>query len=236
LLDQVVVERLRNVGGDALVRRMLRLFLVTSDEAVTRIQGALSTGALHVVQAAAHHLFASAAQLRLGAIADMSEQLEQAARSGDVQAAQTVADQLTPLIREAGSSLRTLLAQLPQAPRVAVVDDSEDIRVLLRIALEPHFDITDYSDASSALLGIRRFKPDLMIIDISLPDMTGIDLLQLLRTDPNLQRIPAVALTALSHAALDYKGEGFEMMIRKPVVETDDLVRSLNQLLKSPEQ
>jgi two-component system, cell cycle response regulator DivK len=235
LLDKVVVERLRNVGGDALVRRMLRLFVVTSDEAVTRIKGALSTGALHVVQAAAHHLFASSAQLRLGTIADLAETLEKAARSGDLQACQNISAKLTPNIRETADSLRALLAQLPQAPRVAVVDDSEDIRVLLRIALEPHFDVTDYADASSALLGIRRFPPDLMIVDISLPDMTGIDLLQLLRTDPDLQRIPAIALTALSHAALDYKGEGFEMMIRKPVVETDDLVRSLNQLLKSAE-
>ncbi|HUP88523.1 MAG TPA: Hpt domain-containing protein, partial [Longimicrobiales bacterium] len=101
---------------------MVRLFLVTSEEARLRIDAALANGHAHVAQAAAHHLFSSAAQLRLGVIAELAERVETAARAGDLTAAQTLATEMTAGLAAAAVELRQFLAELPGAASVVVVD------------------------------------------------------------------------------------------------------------------
>jgi len=62
--------------------------------------------------------------------------------------------------------------------------------------------------------------------------MTGVDLLRMIRADPKLQHIPAVAITALN--APDngsFVESGFDLHIRKPVDDTDELVRTLEQII-----
>lgn len=236
-LDHAVVDKLRSVGGDALVRRMVRLFLVTSDQAMHRMQAALANAALDVVQAAAHHLYSSAAQLRLTDVADLARQLEEAARAGDAGAASATLVVLGPALAHRSSALRDLLAVLPQAARIAVIDDSEDVRVLLRLVLERHFDVVEYDSATSALLGMRRLPPDLAIIDVTLPDMSGVDLLEFMRADPLLRAVPALALTALSsHEQSSFEQAGFALHIRKPVLDTDALVGAIGALLEQRAQ
>lgn len=236
-LDHAVVDKLRSVGGDALVRRMVRLFLVTSEQAMHRMQAALANAALDVVQAAAHHLYSSAAQLQLTDVADLARQLEEAARAGDAAAASTTLIALGPTLARRSGALRDLLAVLPQAARIAVIDDSEDVRVLLRLVLERHFDVAEYDSATSALLGMRRLPPDVVIIDVTLPDMSGVDLLEFMRADAVLSAVPAVALTALSRSDQSYFEEiGFALHIRKPVLDTDALVGAIGALLEQRAQ
>jgi CheY-like chemotaxis protein len=236
-LDHSVVDKLRSVGGDALVRRMVRLFLVTSEQAMQRMQAGLMNAAPEVVQAAAHHLYSSAAQLQLTDVADLARQVEAAARAGDADAASATLVALAPALAHRSVALRDLLAVLPQAARIAVIDDSEDVRVLLRLVLERHFDVAEYESATSALLGMRRFPPDVVIIDVTLPDMSGIDLLEFMRADPALRAIPAVALTALSRSdQSSFEEAGFALHIRKPVLDTDALVGALAALLEQRAQ
>jgi CheY-like chemotaxis protein len=233
-LDYGVVERLRSVGGDALVRRLLRLFLVTSGEALGRIDTALQSGALPVVATAAHHLFSSAAQLKLNQISEIAERLEIGARAGHVDGLHEEVEHLAAALGSAAVVLRAELEKLPKPARVAVVDDSEDVRVLLRLVLERQYDVAEYATGSSALLGLRRFPVDLLILDLTLPDMSGIDLLNFIRADSRLSHIPAVALTALTpddeHA---YVAAGFDLHVRKPILDTDELLASINHLLKT---
>lgn len=234
MLDRSVTERLRGLGGDALVRRMVRLFLVTSDEARLRIDAALANDHAHVAQAAAHHLFSSAAQLRLGAIAELAERVETAAKSGDLASARALAGEMTAGLAAAAIELRQFLAELPGAASVVVVDDSEDVRVLLHLILEPQFDVTEYATGSTALSGIRRIPPDLIIIDVSLPDMSGVDLLRAIRADDTLYNLPAVALTALAEPEhTSFVETGFDLYIRKPVVDSDEFLRALERVMKN---
>jgi CheY-like chemotaxis protein len=126
-----------------------------------------------------------------------------------------------------------LLTKLPQAARIAVVDDSEDVRVLLRLVFERHFDVSEYDSATSALLAMRRFPPDVVIIDVTLPDMSGVDLLEFMRADPALRAVPAVALTALAGSEqASFEQAGFALHIRKPVLDTDALVSAIGALLE----
>jgi CheY-like chemotaxis protein len=233
LLDPAVIQRLRNLGGDALVRRLLRLFMVTSEEALQRILAAQATSAWHIVQPSAHHLFASAAQLQLEDVATCAAALDASARAGRADQIEQDIARVRAALATTRPGLQRVLAELPQAQRVVVVDDSEDVRVLVRLVLEPQFDVTEYPDGTSALTGLHRFPPDLVIIDVTLPDISGLDLLEFMHADDSLRAVPTIALTAMNATeGKSFTDAGFNLHVRKPIVDTDDFLRKINQLLK----
>lgn len=82
--------------------------------------------------------------------------------------------------------------------RVLVVDDEEDIRAIIRGCLE---DIAEWEvlTAASGEEGIRLAvtgQPDGILMDVSMPGMSGLEILQKLQEDSRTQRIPVVLLTA----------------------------------------
>ena len=80
-----------------------------------------------------------------------------------------------------------------------IVEDEEDIRHLLTFNLQNHGYLThDVVDAESALVYLRDHSPDLLILDIMLPGMSGLELCQQLRGSIATVNIPLLMLTALS--------------------------------------
>ena len=65
--------------------------------------------------------------------------------------------------------------------RVAIVEDNEDNRLLVEVMLEDAYELTFYEDAATALNGLNQSVPDLILIDISLPGMDGLTLLDRMR-------------------------------------------------------
>ena len=59
-----------------------------------------------------------------------------------------------------------------------VVDDEESIRTICRSALEDYFIIETFPNGSEALLALNSDKPDLIITDIKMPGISGLELLQ----------------------------------------------------------
>jgi len=55
--------------------------------------------------------------------------------------------------------------------KIAIVEDNEDSRLLIRAILKGHYEVIEYEDGESALAGLRVEKPDLLVLDISLPGM-----------------------------------------------------------------
>jgi two-component system cell cycle response regulator DivK len=83
------------------------------------------------------------------------------------------------------------------APRVLVVDDNAINVELVRYVLEHDgFTVESAPDAHEALQRIRSFQPELVLMDIQMPGMDGLELTQILKTDPLLQHIVVVAFTA----------------------------------------
>ncbi|MBK8900988.1 MAG: response regulator transcription factor [Anaerolineaceae bacterium] len=81
--------------------------------------------------------------------------------------------------------------------QILVVDDDKEIARLLRGYLEKAgFGVWVAHDGGTAVHTLRRHKPDLLLLDLMLPDMDGYDITRLLRNDAALAQIPVIMITA----------------------------------------
>ena len=84
-------------------------------------------------------------------------------------------------------------------PRLLVVDDEQSIRRFLRTSLSAHgYAIAEAADGQSALTTVTSFRPDVIVLDLGLPDMDGIDVIRHLR---EWSQIPIIILTVREHEA-----------------------------------
>lgn len=113
----------------------------------------------------------------------------------------------------------------PPGPRLLIVDDERPIRRLLRTVLTPHgFEVTDATTGQEGLMAAATSRPDLIILDLGLPDLAGVDVIRLLR---EWSQIPIVVLSAHDQeeekvAALD---AGADDYITKPFGSRELLAR-----------
>jgi two-component system alkaline phosphatase synthesis response regulator PhoP len=83
------------------------------------------------------------------------------------------------------------------AQTILVVDDDHEVVRLMRAYLEQAgYDVLVAYDGQTAVHQLRREKPDLMLLDLMLPDRDGYDITRLVRSEPNLAHIPIIMLTA----------------------------------------
>jgi PAS domain S-box-containing protein len=95
------------------------------------------------------------------------------------------------------------------AGRVLVADDNADMRDYVARILSPHWDVETVADGKEALERILREPPDLVITDVMMPVMDGLELLRELRTDPRAAGVPVILLTA--RAGEESKAEGLAL-------------------------
>ena len=80
---------------------------------------------------------------------------------------------------------------------IHIVEDEPDIRETLAYNLSQEgFKVSEFSDAESCLDKIQKKLPDLLILDLMLPGMSGLDLCKQIRTDKSLQNLAIIMLTA----------------------------------------
>ena len=115
---------------------------------------------------------------------------------------------------------------------VAVVEDNADNRLLLQAILDGLYDVHEYDSAEAALAGFERAPPDVVLLDISLPGMSGVELVSRLRADPALGHVPVIALTAHAMAGdrETYLAAGFDAYVTKPIVDEGVLLRTIERL------
>ena len=93
--------------------------------------------------------------------------------------------------------------------RVLVADDNADMRGYVARLLSPYWDVDTVADGKEALERILRDPPDLVITDVMMPVMDGLELLRELRTDARTAGVPVIILTA--RAGEDSKAEGLAL-------------------------
>ena len=120
-------------------------------------------------------------------------------------------------------------------PRVAVVEDNPDNRLLLHAILGERFAVLEYASGEEALAGFAAERPDVVLLDISLPGMDGLEILARIRADAALAGLPVIALTAHAMAGdrERYLAAGFDDYLTKPIVDETRLIEAISNQLKT---
>jgi two-component system alkaline phosphatase synthesis response regulator PhoP len=85
----------------------------------------------------------------------------------------------------------------PDELKILVIDDEQEILNLIRLSLEPAgFRVLRTSNPEEGLSMALREKPDLLVLDIMMPELDGMELLRRVRRHPVMQKVPAIIVSA----------------------------------------
>lgn len=115
--------------------------------------------------------------------------------------------------------------------RVLVVDDEEDAREMLSAILsQAGFDVDEAADGFAALTKVSRYRPDVVVTDLRMPGMTGVDLLQRIRRIHG--DVPVILATGLETWDLCTAAEAYGAVtcLIKPI-ELDELIWNIEMAL-----
>ena len=124
------------------------------------------------------------------------------------------------------------MAELPR-PRVLVADDARVMRMLLRTWMERlGFIVIEASSGTEALLALREHPVDAALLDIHMPGVTGLQVLDQVRNDPRMKALPVIIITTMGHASDVERGLriGATAYLTKPL-GYGDLLRALEAAL-----
>ena len=124
------------------------------------------------------------------------------------------------------------------SPLILVVDDYQDAREMYAEYLQySGFRVAEAKNGNEAVTQARALKPDLILMDLSLPGMDGWEATRVLKADEETRHIPIVALTghALAGASEGARKAGCDSFVTKPCLP-DDLVVEVRRMLDAVKQ
>jgi len=114
---------------------------------------------------------------------------------------------------------------------ILVCDDDPSLRELVRAVLGARYDFVEAADGTEALQLARELRPDLIVLDVMLPGLSGIEVLEAIRGDDVLRELKVVVITAWSHAEIDAQLAGADAFVSKPF-DPDELSGAVERLLR----
>jgi len=128
--------------------------------------------------------------------------------------------------------------------KVLIVDDDEDILLLLNHLLETDYEVVKASGGKGALKQVETYKPNLIVLDVMMPDMDGYTVCENLRKSKKFHNIPILFLTAkdtpfdrvygLKKGGDDYLGKPFDN--EEFVARVEALLRRARRIDEAPEK
>jgi two-component system OmpR family response regulator/two-component system alkaline phosphatase synthesis response regulator PhoP len=118
----------------------------------------------------------------------------------------------------------------PVAATILVCDDDPSLRELVRAVLGPEYRYIEAADGTEGLAAAQELNPDLIVLDVMLPGLSGIEVLDAIRGSDSLKDISVVVISAWSHAELDARVAGADRFVSKPF-DPDELSRAVEELL-----
>jgi CheY-like chemotaxis protein len=118
---------------------------------------------------------------------------------------------------------------------IVVAEDHEDIRFVLRRALEKAgHEVIEAADGAAALDAVRRHRPDVVVTDVDMPRMSGLELCRAIRADADLRHIPVVLASGSLLLGDERAAEvGASATLLKPFLPTQ-LLACIATLLPAP--
>jgi CheY-like chemotaxis protein len=119
-------------------------------------------------------------------------------------------------------------------PRVLVVDDDPQVLRLLRVNFELEgYDVALASNGEEALAAVAAELPDVMVCDVMMPGIDGLEVVRRLRADPATAKLPVVVVSAKAQQAdlAHGKEAGADEYVTKPF-DPQDLLDAVGRLLK----
>jgi len=248
--ERAALARLTQLGGERLTADLAAIYLDEMPRRVAAARDALRNGDAPALADVAHAMKSSSAQLGAAELAAACEAVEELAERGDIARASDWLAAVETRFATFGEWLAgqtgTAAQQRPddthhgvlgsaavETPVITVIEDNVDNRLLVDAILGDRFVLHEYAAGTDALVGMAARRPDLVLLDVSLPGMDGLEVLARMRVDPTLRDVPVVALTA--HAMTGdrerYLSAGFDGYVPKPIVDERVLIDAVERLL-----
>ncbi len=119
-------------------------------------------------------------------------------------------------------------------PRILLVEDDINLRDIYMARLQAEkYEIITASDGEEALAVAVKQKPDLILLDVMMPKISGFDVLDILRSTPEIKNTKVIIMTALNQESDRKRGEalGVDKYLIKSQVTLEDVVRSIKEML-----
>ena len=122
-------------------------------------------------------------------------------------------------------------------PLVILVEDHADTRLMYAEFLSSDFEVVQAGDGEEALRAMQARVPDLVITDLTLPGVSGFELVSRMRADPTLAGVPVICLSGYGGAVQEDRARraGCDRLIEKPCLP-DTLSEAAQEVLRHPRQ
>ncbi len=107
--------------------------------------------------------------------------------------------------------------------KVLIVDDESGFTRLVKLTLERsgNYQVREQNDGSQAWLTAREFRPDIIFLDVVMPKVDGGEVAQQIRSDPLLENVPVIFLTAIvSQKESHHEFGGFPFLAKPVSIDT----------------
>ena len=114
---------------------------------------------------------------------------------------------------------------------ILIADDYDDNRELLRLLLQAaDYSVCEARNGFECVQSAREILPDLIMVDLSMPELDGWEVVKTLKADSATAHIPFVAVTAHTHRERALR-EGFSAFVPKPF-KTEEMLETIARLVK----
>jgi DNA-binding response OmpR family regulator len=113
---------------------------------------------------------------------------------------------------------------------VLICEDEPALRELIRVSLDGHYEFAEAEDGRVCLEVAREVQPDLIVLDMMLPGLMGLDVLREVRRDPELATVPVIVLTAQPGTRDDAIRAGANLVMDKPF-NVDEISAAVKEVL-----
>lgn len=119
--------------------------------------------------------------------------------------------------------------------KILVVDDDADITDFIKLVLEEAgYEVVTAENGRAALKQVIKEKPDLILLDVMMPEMSGWEVCELIKCNEESKNVPVIMITAKSEVQSKVKGMqvGANGYVTKPF-EIDDVIEKVRLMLES---